>query len=158
MERAGLLARPDDRPRGQGMAALWVDAAAVGVPSDFYYLAAERSLDTLLPRRADCEALRVRVLVDRAPGFAGGADSPGDYIADGRGRCTDGDAVLRWGYFVVAPGFGPARTVGIPASGLYVVVAIVREAPHARADLRRMLGGVGFNGAGMAEFLAAAGG
>lgn len=154
--RAGLLARPDGQPRGQGMAALWVDAGAVGVPTDFYYLAAERSLDSLLPRRADCEAIRVRVHVDRAPGSTGGVDSPGDYIADGRGRCSDGETVLRWGYFVVAPGFGPARAVGIPASGLYVVVAIVREAPRARDELRRMLGGVGFNGAGMSDFLAAA--
>ena len=153
--RSGLLARPDGGRDAEGMAALWVDLGAVGVASDLYYLAATRSLESLLPRRAECVAARTRVLVDRAPDFEAGG-SPGDFIADGHGRCSLGETVLRWGYFVVAPGFGPERGVGIPTSGLYVVVAVVRDAPSARSAVRRILGGAAFGGAGIADFVAAA--
>ena len=36
---------------------------------------------------------------------------------------ADGQPATRWSYFIAAPGFGPAGSVGIAGSGLYVVVA-----------------------------------
>jgi hypothetical protein len=62
----------------------------------------------------------------------------------------------RWAYFVAAPGFGPARKVGIPASGLYVVVAVLPDSRRAPDMLNALLHGTTFNGAGVADFSAAA--
>ena len=49
-------------------------------------------------------------------------------------------------------------TVGIPTSGLYVVVAVLRDARGARGMLRTLLRGARFGDAAMSDMIAAAGG
>ena len=80
------------------------------------------------------------MIVDHRPEFAAGEPgSPGDYVAHGKGTCTIGRHPMRWAYFVAAPGYGPVREVGIPSSGLYVVVAVMRDSPQAPHLLGRLL-------------------
>lgn len=153
--RVGVLATPTDDDI-EGMAALWVDAAKIGVASDFYYVAATRSVATMLPAEVECDTAVEHVHVDHAPDALTGSSSPGDFIADAWGRCHDGDVIVRWRAYVVAPGFGAARAIGIPNSGLYVVVAVLRSQPDVRAMLRRMLARTEFGGASMPDFLRAA--
>ena len=160
--REGFIARPrpgaweDGRVR-EGMAALWVDGSAVGVPSDYYYLAAAQSGLDLITGSSDCSSARETVLVNHLPAYAAGApDSPGDYIARGRGTCSVGDTPTRWAYFVAAPGYGPAREVGIPNSGLYVVVAVMPDGPRTPELLTKILLRTEFAGASIEDFIAAA--
>jgi hypothetical protein len=160
--REGFIARPrpgaweDGRVR-EGMAALWVDGSAVGVPSDYYYLAAARSGLDLITGSSDCSSARETVLVNHLPAYAAGApDSPGDYIARGRGTCSVGHTPTRWAYFVAAPGYGPAREVGIPGSGLYVVVAVMPDGPRTPELLAKILLRTEFAGASIEDFVAAA--
>lgn len=160
--REGIIARPrpgaweDGRIR-EGMAALWVDGSKVGVPSDYYYLAATSHALDMVTRSRECSATRQTVYVDNAPAFAAGAaNSPGDYIARGRGTCEVGDTPTRWVYFVVAPGYGPVREVGIPASGLYVVVAVMPDGPRTPELLNKLLQRTQFGGASIEDFIAAA--
>jgi hypothetical protein len=159
----GFFARPrpgawEDGRLREGMAAVWVDGAKVGVPSDYYYLAATRqALDLLLTRSRNCSATKQTVVVDHAPAYADGdPDSPGDYVAHGQGACTAGVTPTRWAYFVAAPGYGPVREVGIPSSGLYVVVAVMPDSPRAPALLTKLLLRTEFAGASMDDFIAAA--
>lgn len=159
--RQGLVAGPradvwnGHRLPTEGFAAVWIDGAAVGVPSDYYYLAASRALD-FLARTDGCSAGRHRVFVDHRPAFAaGGPQSPGDYIASGGGRCMVGDQPSRWAYFVAAPGYGPVRELGIPSSGLYLVVAMTPDAPGAPHLLTRLLERTEFGGASVADLIAA---
>lgn len=145
--RGGFVASPElarwSRMDGStaGMAATWVDATRVGVPSDFYYLAATGPLLTRLTRSEHCRAGERRVLLDRKPAFIGveSPESPGDYVARGVGTCTINGHPTRWEYFVAAPGYGPVRKVGIPSSGLYVVVAVLEDSERARPILRRLI-------------------
>jgi hypothetical protein len=90
--------------------------------------------------------------------FRGQGDSPGDYVVRAEGTCTTGDVSTRWAYFVAAPGYGPVRAVGIPSSGLYVVVAVLRDARGARGMLRTLLRGARFGDAALSDMIAAAGG
>ncbi len=159
----GLIASP--RPRGwgrmdgsvEGMAAVWVDVGRVGVPSDYYYLAATGPALQRLTHSADCRPLNERVIVDHRPSyFAGAAGSPGDYVARGQGTCLVGHTPTRWAYFVAAPGYGPIRSVGIPSSGLYVIVAVLPDSPRAPAMLNRLLDETRFGGAGVRDLIAAA--
>lgn len=139
-----------------GMAATWVDATQIGVPSDYYYLAATGPVLAGLKSSPGCDG-RERVLVDNSPAWmAGAAASPGDYLARGEGTCTVHGAPTRWAYFVAAPGFGPERKLGIPAAGLYVVVAVLpdsRQAPHL---LRTLLLETRFGDAGIRDFVSTA--
>jgi hypothetical protein len=139
-----------------GMAATWVDASQVGVPSDYYYLAATGPVLASLTGSAACDG-RQRVLIDHRPAWmAGTAASPGDYLARGQGTCLVNGVPTRWAYFVAAPGFGPERRVGIPAAGLYVVVAVLpdsRQAPHL---LRTLLLETRFGNAGIRDFVSMA--
>ena len=57
----------------EGIAATWVDATLVGVPSDFYYLAATGPLFSQLLHSPDCRAESSRVLIDNVPTFASGS-------------------------------------------------------------------------------------
>jgi hypothetical protein len=139
-----------------GMAATWVDATRVGVPSDFYYLAASGPLLTKLTRSESCHADDPRVFLDRRPEFLGARPSPGDYVARGSGTCSVGDSPTRWAYFVAAPGFGPVRQLGIPSSGLYVVVAVIRDSKRARSTLQHLVKQATFGDATVGELLAAA--
>lgn len=159
----GIYASP--RPRAwdrmdgtvAGLAALWVDATAVGVPSDFFYLVATGpALDRLL-RSPGCRAEVQLVFADHRPPLISGApNSPGDYVARGEGTCATRDGPTRWAYFIAAPGFGPVRSLGIPSSGLYVVVAVVPDSRRADRLLDRLVGAAEFGGSGVAEMIDAA--
>jgi len=159
----GIVAAPTadawqaDRPPMEGLAAMWVDGTEVGVPSDYYYLAATGTALEIITGSKRCTAMRRRVIVDHSPAFADGApDSPGDFVARGNGTCTVRDELTRWAYFIAAPGYGPVREVGIPSSGLYVVVAVMPESPRAPFQLSRILERTEFDGASVAEMIAAA--
>jgi hypothetical protein len=140
-----------------GMSATWVDATQVGVPSDFYYLAATGPLFSHLIDSETCRAETRQVYLDNRPSFDGRRVITGDYMARGEGTCGAREGATRWAYFVAAPGFGPVRTVGIPSSGLYVVVAVMRESARARAMLHRLIEHTSFGGTSIPEIMAAAG-
>jgi hypothetical protein len=57
---------------------------------------------------------------------------------------------------VAAPGYGPIRSVGIPNSGLYVVMAEV-GGPHAGALLQEMLAQATFGDTTVPQLVRAAG-
>lgn len=163
----GLVASPrlDDWKRMdgsvQGMAAVWLDVARGGIPSDYYYLAASGPVLKNITDREACERTYHRVVVNHVPSFfpdplGGEGASPGDFVARGAGTCSARGSVTRWAYFVAAPGIGPVRDVGIPNSGLYVVVAVVRDSPDAARQLRNMLLAARFGDASVQELLAAA--
>lgn len=136
---------------------MWVDGTRVGVPSDYYYLAATGPALGLITGSSDCDATSHRVIVNHRPEFAAGEPgSPGDYVAHGKGTCTIGRHPMRWAYFVAAPGYGPVREVGIPSSGLYVVVAVMRDSPQAPHLLGRLLKSTEFGGASVPELIDAA--
>jgi hypothetical protein len=140
----------------EGMAATWVDATEVGVPSDFYYLAATGPLLSGLLGSPACEAERSRVFADNRPGIVSGdPTSPGDYVARAEGTCRVGERVNRWAFFVAAPGFGPTRTLGIPRSGLYLVVAVIRDGRRADTTLHRLISRTRFGDALVGDFVEA---
>jgi len=147
---------PEVHPQVAGIAATWIDATRVGVPSDLYYLAAGPMLAGLNDR-AGCNASFPTVFADHPPAFLhGGLDSTGDYVARGGGVCQAGDGrETRWSYFVAAPGFGPAGRLGIPGSGLYLVVAATRESPHARDVLGSLLSHIRFGHDRISDFVRA---
>jgi hypothetical protein len=159
----GFIASPHPRDWAsspapvEGMAAMWVDGTRVGVPSDYYYLAASGPALDLLTDSSRCAATSHTVFVDHRPSFADGTPgSPGDYVARGQGVCSIGARSTRWAYFVAAPGYGPVRSVGIPSSGLYVVVAVLRDSPRASALLDKLLQRTAFGGTTVADLIAAA--
>lgn len=140
-----------------GMTATWVDATEVGVPSDFYYLAARGPLMSQLTHSASCDPEHERVFLDHRPTFASGKEpSTGDFMARGEGTCDLHGRATRWAYFVAAPGFGPIRELGIPSSGLYVVVAVMRDGAGAASALSRLIRHTSFAGASVPELLDAA--
>jgi hypothetical protein len=162
--RSGFVASPQRTHTMSGvplgLTAAWIDATEVGVPSDFYYLAATGSALGSIPGHPACQAHRTDIYVDHSPAFMAGAiDSPGDFVARVRGTCRARGLgiVTRWSSFVAAPGFGPARTLGIPASGLYVVTAIAPAGPQAGSTLAQLMTGVRFGGARMGDFVRAVG-
>jgi hypothetical protein len=129
----------------------------VGVPSDFYYLAATGPLLSHLLGSPDCRSESQRVFVDNRPSFASGTpDSPGDYMARGQGTCHARGRATRWAYFVAAPGFGPVRRVGIPRSGLYVVVAVLDDGHTAQHVLQHLIDQTHFGDAAIRDFVQAA--
>ena len=141
----------------EGMAAMWVDGTRVGVPSDYYYLAATGPALDALTRSPECSATKHVILVNHRPSFADGPpNSPGDYVAIGEGVCQTIGETTRWAYFVAAPGYGPVRTVGIPSSGLYMIVAVMRDEPGAAAALDTLVRGTQFGGDSVSDFIAAA--
>ncbi|MGZ4150403.1 MAG: hypothetical protein ACXVQJ_10210 [Actinomycetota bacterium] len=139
-----------------GLAATWIDATRVGLPSDVYYLAATGPMFDRLVESPGCTVHRT-VFADNAPGFAHGATaSPGDFVARGEGVCaTTGTPARRWSYFVAAPGFGPAKQLGIPSSGLYVAVAVTRDGSGAAQRLAKLMAHVRFGGASVQDFVRA---
>jgi hypothetical protein len=140
----------------EGIAATWIDATVVGVPSDFYYLAATGPLFSQLVHSPDCRAESSRILIDNVPTFASGAaGSPGDYMARGAGTCKVRGQVTRWAYFVAAPGFGPVRQLGIARSGLYVVVAVLRDGLKAERTLQRLIAQTRFGDTPIRDFVQA---
>ncbi len=124
--REGFIAAPRISEWQQGTAALgmevfWVDVAKVGIPSDYYYLAARGPALTSLSEDKSCDRGTRRVLVDRPPDLTGRRFSPSDYVVSGTAVCRSEGRATHWAYLVAAPGFGPVRDVGIRTSGLYVV-------------------------------------
>jgi hypothetical protein len=163
--RGGFLASPHPEAWRQmdgstaGMSATWVDATRVGVPSDFYYLAATGPLLSSLLHSETCRAESPQIFLDDRPSFAAGKTvSNGDYMASGDGTCHVRGASTRWTYFVAAPGFGPVRRVGIPTSGLYVVVAVMPDSARAETLLHRLVEHTSFGGSSVTDLVAAAGG
>jgi hypothetical protein len=156
--RQGIVAGPRPQAwRDEGLAAMWIDGTAIGVPSDYYYLAATGPALDDLTGSQQCRTTSRYVVAKHLPAFAQGAtDSPGDYVAHGLGTCTVGDRPTLWAYFVAAPGYGPLREVGIPSSGLYVVVAVTPASPRASFLLNRLLRHTEFNGSSVADMLEAA--
>jgi hypothetical protein len=161
--RSGFLASP--RPEAlrrmdgsiAGMSATWIDATRVGVPTDFYYLAATGPVLSRLTHSNACRPERQRVLVDNRPTFGVGAPADGDYMAQGQGTCNVRGTPTRWAYFVAAPGFGPVRRVGIPTSGLYVVVAVMRDSERAREVLPHLIRHTSFGGDSVPDLMNAIG-
>lgn len=158
--RRGFFASPKPRAWSrmdgatEGIAATWVDATAIGVPSDFYYLAATGPLFSRLIHSPDCRARSQEVFLDNEPTFmAGQQDSPGDYMARGEGTCHGRGQRTRWAYFVAAPGFGPVRQLGIAKSGLYVVVAVLRDGRKAGRVLQRLIARTRFGDAAIRDFV-----
>lgn len=139
-----------------GMSATWVDATRVGVPSDFYYLAANGPLLSRLTTSANCLEQSHRVYLDRRPTFDVHRRSPGHFMARGAGVCRRGSHATRYAYFVAAPGFGPVHEMGIPSSGLYVVVAVVPAERGARTLLRHLIGRTRFGDDRIRDFVAVA--
>jgi len=161
--RGGFMASPQleawRRMDGSttGMAATWVDATRIGLPSDFYYLAATGPLLSRLTHSAGCRPSWQHVFLDDRPAFASGQkDSPGDYMARGGGTCDVGSRTTRFAYFVAAPGFGPVRRVGIPSSGLYVVVVVMPDTARAVSVLHQLIANTSFAGTSVTDFVATA--
>jgi hypothetical protein len=150
-DRSGFVAAPRSGgaggPIATGLSATWVDATRIGVPSDFYYLVATGPSVAPVAAHPSCVTTRSYVFADHPPAFlAGRTGSPGDFVARASGTCELAGTAARWVTFVAAPGFGSARSLGIPASGLYVVSAIAPDVPGARARLNHLVGSVRFGG------------
>jgi hypothetical protein len=160
--RSGFVASPrhgrwsDIDGSAVGMSAMWVDATQVGVPSDFYYLAANGPLLSRLTTSADCRQHSRHVYLDRRPTFEVDRYSPGHFMAEGAGVCHEGSRATRYAYFVAAPGFGPVHEVGIPSSGLYVVVAVVNQQRGAKNLLEELIGQTRFGDDAIRDFVAVA--
>jgi hypothetical protein len=160
--RGGFVASPrqgrwsDVDGRTVGMSATWVDATRVGVPSDFYYLAANGPLLSRLTTSANCRERSRHVYLDRRPTFDLDRYSPGHFMAEGAGVCHGGARATRFAYFVAAPGFGPVHRVGIPSSGLYVVVAVVNQQRGAKNLLEELMGQTRFGDDAIRDFVAVA--
>jgi hypothetical protein len=156
-EQGFVASPPPDVPRGRaaaGMAAVWIDGTRVGVPSDYYYLAARHAAVDRLTHAAGCETLTPRVLANHRPSFANGrAGSPGDYVAFGQGVCSSSRNSTRFAYFVAAPGYGPLHRIGIPSSALYMVVAMIPDTPEAPELLRTMLERTEFGEASVVDLI-----
>jgi hypothetical protein len=159
-ERGFMASPPAEGARGRvaaGMAAVWIDGTRVGVPSDYYYLAARNAAVGRMTGTGECDALAPTIYADHRPSYAdGGAHSPGDYVAVGGGVCSRSSEPTRFAYFIAAPGYGPLHRVGIPASGLYMVVAVVPDGPRAPRILRTLLEGTQFGTASVDDLIRAA--
>jgi hypothetical protein len=161
--RSGFVASPraggwpDIDGSSVGMSATWVDATAVGVPSDYYYLIANGPLLSRLTTSANCRERSARVYLNERPTFDHRRRSPGHYMASGEGVCHRGRQVTHYAYFVAAPGYGPVHRMGIPRSGLYVVVAVVPQQRGAGDLLDKLILRTRFGDTGVRDFVAAAG-
>jgi len=159
--REGFVASPrvDDWERQAGTVlgteAFWIDIAGANIPSDYFYLVAQGpALGTLATNRA-CHLTGQRVYLDHRPDFSGETFSVSDYVASGTGVCRARGRVVRWEYVVAAPGFGPMRQVGIPTSGLYVVIA-ASSGGQGRDMLRQMLAHTRFRNTSITQIVEAA--
>jgi len=160
--REGLVASPDLK-RWQtmdgtepGLEAAWMKVSRVGVPSDFFYLAAKWPALPQLVSSQHCTTAQQRIIVDHLPDARSSGAAFGDFAATASGTCTVGNRVNRWSYFVAAPSFGPVRQIGLPDSGLYLVVAVVRDGAQAARYLHRMIYGTRFGRATVTDLVHAA--
>jgi hypothetical protein len=158
----GFIASPSladwDQAAGtvRGMEAFWVDIGKEGIPSDYYYLAARSDELESLSGRKGCHAYTRQVILDRPPDLTGQRFSPSDYVASATGTCRVDGGATRWAYVVAAPGYGPIRQVGIPTSGLYVVIAVVVSGPQSKAMLQEMIDGARFGSSSITQIVQAA--
>ncbi len=139
----------------RGMEVFWIDVAKLRIPSDYYYLVARGPvLDALRANKA-CQPGEQQVYADHPPDLTGRRFSPSDYVAAGTGTCEVHGRHTRWAYLVAAPGYGPVRRVGLPTSGLYVVLAVVSGS---RSDvlLQEMLQSARFGDTPMTQIVKAA--
>jgi hypothetical protein len=139
-----------------GLEAMWVDVGRVGIPFNYYYLAASGAAIPQVATSRTCRSAHLEVIVDHRPVFAGDTWSPSDYAVRGSGSCRSRGHHTRFAYFVAAPGFGPVRHVGIPSSGLYVVLAVVQDSPDAAKRLRTMLMSARFDTTSVSQLIHAA--
>jgi hypothetical protein len=132
-----------------------VDAGEAEVSPEFFYLVARGPAIGSLATNKECQLLRQRVYLDDRPDFTGRYGSTGDYVTSGTGVCGSASRIVRWQYVVVAPGYGPIRQLGIPTSGLYVVIAAAsgRNAPKL---LRRIIQATRFRDTSISQILQAA--
>jgi hypothetical protein len=139
----------------RGMEVFWIDVAKMRIPSDYYYLVARGPVFESLAGNKACVPAKQEVYVDHPPDFTGRRFSPGDYVAAGSGTCAFHGQRTRWAYVVAAPGFGPLRQIGIPTSGLYVVLAVVSGT---RSDvlLKEMVQSARFGDTPMTQIVTAA--
>jgi hypothetical protein len=138
-----------------GMEAFWIDVAKLQIPSDYYYMVAQGPAMASLAANKNCRSASEEIYIDHPPDFTGRRFSPGDYVMTATGTCLTRGRPTRWAYVVAAPGFGPMRRVGIPTSGLYVVIAVV---PGKRAGhlLKEILEAARFGNTSISEILRAA--
>src|SRR5207249_1115171 len=154
--REGFVASPkiDDWERQAGTVggaeAFWIDVGDVNLPSDYFYLVARGPVVGSLIANKSCRKTGQKIYVDNRPDFTGRTDSDGDYVASASGVCGRGPGLLRWEYIVVAPGYGPLRQIGIPTSGLYVVMAAV-SGPRAGALLQEMMDSTRFSNTSISQ-------
>jgi len=160
----GFVASPrlDDWERGAlgvpGMEAFWVDVDRLGISSEYYYLAARNASFGQLPASGPCGTPRATIIANHPPDFSGATFSRSDYVASARGTCVTEDGTpMRWAYVVAAPGYGPVRQIGIPSSGLYVVMAEV-SGPNAEVLLKEMFQRASFGDTTLNQLVQAAGG
>jgi hypothetical protein len=140
-----------------GMEAFWVDVAKLRIPSDYYYLVARGPAIGSLASNEACRPAKQQVFVDHPPDFTGRRFSPGDYVASVTGSCRTETGRTQWAYVVAAPGYGPVRQVGIPNSGLYVIMAAM-SGPKADLLLREMIESTRFGDSSLSQIVDAAGG
>jgi len=135
-----------------GIEAFWIDVAKLEIPSDYYYMVAQGPAMAALAANKNCRSARQEIYIDNPPDFTGRRFSPGDYVMSATGTCQTKGNPTRWAYVVAAPGFGPMRQVGIPTSGLYVVIAVV---PGRKAGqlLKEILEGARFGNTSISEIL-----
>lgn len=93
--------------------------------------------------------------MNHPPDYSGRTLSPSDFVASATGSCTRDGQLTHWAYVVAAPGFGPVREVGIPNSGLYVVVAEVKGPGSARV-LTELMKGASFDSSTIDQIVNAA--
>lgn len=138
-----------------GMEAFWIDIAKLEIPSDYYYMVAQGPAIAALAANKNCRSASQEVYIDHPPVFTGRGFSPGDYVMSATGTCRTDGKPTQWAYVVAAPGYGPMRQMGIPTSGLYVVIAVV---PGKRTGqlLKQILDGARFGNTSISEFLQAA--
>ncbi len=142
----------------QGIEAFWVDVAKERIPSNYYYLAARNEAISALTTGKSCRLASRQILVDHPPDFTGQTFSASDYVATANGTCDAGKRTTQWAYLVAAPGYGPVRDVGIPTSGLYVVIAIVSgHGENATRLLRTMFEGMRFGDTTVSQIMHVAG-
>ena len=132
-----------------------MDVTGLHISSDYYYVVAKGPAMSSLVANKNCHSTAQEILADNPPRLTGPGFSPGDYVVSARGTCRSEGQATMWAYIIAAPGFGPVRQVGLPSSGLYVVLAVV-SGRRAGALLEQMIDGARFANVSIIQIVAAA--